>query len=95
MRRTMTRDDAEAIAIRGLQFLVSDPERLGRFLTMTGLGPDNLRSAARDPSFLPHVMDFYASDDSLLIALADHLSLKPETVAMAQQMLAGPPSEFD
>jgi hypothetical protein len=90
MKRQITRADADDIAIRALGFLVSDPERLGQFLAATGLGPDNLRSAAREPAFLASVMAHVAADDSLLLAIAGSLSLKPETVAEANLLLNPP-----
>ncbi len=89
MRRHLNRDDAEDIAIRGLGFLASDPERLGRFLSVTGLGPENLRSAAQEPKFLASVLDYIASDESLLVALAGHAGLAPEHVGQAHVLLAG------
>jgi Protein of unknown function (DUF3572) len=50
--RSGTRQDrhaAEALAVAALGFIASEPERLGRFLAMTGIGPDSLRAAAREP----------------------------------------------
>lgn len=93
MRRQMGRADAEAIAIRALGFLVSEPERLGQFLSLTGLGPDTVRNAAQDPHFLESVLDHIAADESLLISLAEHLSMKPETIAQAHALMTAPPFE--
>jgi hypothetical protein len=93
MRRDLAIPDAEDIAIRALGFLASEPERLGRFLAVTGLGPENLRSAASDPRFLASVLDHVASDESLLLALAANLSLAPETVARANALL-NPQDDF-
>ena len=95
MRRRLNRDDAEDIAIRGLGFLASDPERLERFLSVTGLGPENLRSAAQEPKFLASVLDYIASDESLLVALAGHAGVAPEQVGLAHTVLAGPAHGYD
>lgn len=92
MSRLMGPQDAESIAIRGLGFLAADSDRLGRFLAVTGLGPDNLRSAAGDPGFLASVLDYIASDEALILSLAAELHLKPERIADARQVLAGPPA---
>ena len=43
---------AEALAIAALTFIAEEPERLGRFLALTGIGPESLRAAAREPGFL-------------------------------------------
>ncbi|MGL4440561.1 MAG: DUF3572 domain-containing protein [Bosea sp. (in: a-proteobacteria)] len=90
MLRPKNNQDAEGMAINALGFLASDPERLGRFLSVTGLGPENLRAAAGEPAFLLSVLDYVASDESLLLALAGHLSIRPETITQARQRMAGP-----
>ena len=46
----ITREIAENLAIQALSFLAADPERLGRFLAITGIGPDAIRKAAVDPA---------------------------------------------
>jgi hypothetical protein len=60
---------------------------------MSGLQAHNVRAAARAPGFLAAVLDYVASDEPLLIALADHLKTKPEMVMAARFALS--PSEFD
>jgi hypothetical protein len=82
--------DAEDIAIRALGFLASEPERLDRFLSFTGLGPENLRAAAQTPGFLASVMDHVASDESLLMALAGNLGLSPDAMTRAHRTMTAP-----
>jgi Protein of unknown function (DUF3572) len=89
----VNRQDAENIAIQALGFLAGDPEKLERFLAMTGLGPENLRAAAQEPHFLAQILDHMAGDESLLLAFAGNQSLPPELVMRAQQVLSGPPHE--
>jgi hypothetical protein len=43
---------AQALALRALAFLAEDPERLGRFLALSGMGPAELRTRASDPVLL-------------------------------------------
>ena len=52
------REVAEIVAIQALSFLASDPERLGLFLSESGIGPQTLRTSAADPKFLAGVLDF-------------------------------------
>src|SRR5262245_47114491 len=68
------RQAAEQLAIQALAYLAGDPERLGRFLALTGLGPETIRAAAtsRDSQFLAGVLDHIAGDDGLLTAFAEH-----------------------
>ena len=86
---TANRDHFEAIAVQALGFIAADPERLGRFLAQTGIGPHRIRDAARDPSFLAGVLDHLAGDEKLLLAFAADAGLTPEQVAQAHAALNG------
>ena len=47
---------AEALAIAALTFIAGEPEPLGRFLALTGIGPESIRAAAHEPRFLLGVL---------------------------------------
>jgi hypothetical protein len=93
MQKRFTPEDAEAMALRALAFLASQPERLEPFLAATGLGPTTLRAAAQETGFLGAVLDHISGDDSLLLEFAANLGLNPESVAVARAALAGPPPD--
>ena len=80
---------AEQLAIAALGFIADEPERLGRFLAMTGLGPDSLRNAAREPHFLAGVLDHVAADETLLVAFAAQHEVDPDAVMRARDELGG------
>jgi hypothetical protein len=82
---------AETVAIQALNFLADDPERLARFLALSGIGPQAIRDAAREPEFLAGVLDHIAGDERLLVAFADDCKLAPKDIMAAQEILAGPP----
>ena len=82
--------NAETLALQALAWLAGDPDRLEPFLALSGLGPGNLRAAAREPGFLLGVLDHICGNESLLLDLAGNLSLNPESIARARQRLAGP-----
>jgi hypothetical protein len=84
------REVAEIVAIQALSFVAGDPERLGAFLAESGLGPDTLRSAAADPRFLAHVLDFVMRDDATVKAFAEVSELHPTNIAAAHQALNDP-----
>jgi len=86
-------DAATALAISALSFIASDPERLGRFLALSGIGPESIRSAAREPGFLLGVLEHLTSDEALLIEFANQNDVDPEQVALARDVLAGAPDE--
>jgi uncharacterized protein DUF3572 len=88
-RDSMRRDAAESLAVQALTFLAGDPERLARFLALTGIGPDQIRAAAATPGFLAGVLDHVASDESLLMAFADEAGVEPGEIARARLALAG------
>jgi uncharacterized protein DUF3572 len=88
------RDDAkqqaaEATAVAALTYLAADQEQLGRFLAVTGIGPDRIREAARHPSFLSGFLDYLVSDEPLLMAFAKDAGLSPGEVGKARQALSG------
>jgi Protein of unknown function (DUF3572) len=89
------REVAEIVAIQALNFVASDPERLGLFLAETGIGPQNLRAAATDPAFLASVLDFVLRDDATLKAFAKAAELHPTNVAAAREVLGDPKWERD
>jgi len=84
-----SRESAEKLAISALGFLAEDEERLGQFLSVTGIGPDMIRRAAADPSFLAGVLDHVSSDEALLLAVAEHAGVRPQDVERAQAALSG------
>ena len=83
------RDAAQALAVEALAFLAAEPERLGRFLALTGMGPGDLRTAAREPDFLDGVLEYVTSDEPLLLAFAEHVQIKPTAVERARAELGG------
>ena len=91
----ITREAAEAVGVQALAYLADDPERLGRFLALSGLGPETIRAAAHDASFLAGVLEYMIGDEALLVAFAERLGAAPERVVEAQAMLAGPSWERD
>jgi hypothetical protein len=86
-------DAAEAIATQALAYIAGDATRLGRFLAESGLGPESLRQAARDPSFLPAVLDFILSHEHDLIDFAAIAAIDPKLVGRARDVLAAAASD--
>jgi hypothetical protein len=91
----LTREQAENLAIQALTFIGSDAERLGRFLAVTGIGPAEIREAAREPGFLVGVLDYLASDERLIAAFAGENNLDPADIDRGRVALAGGAWERD
>ena len=85
------RNDGEEIAVSALGFLAEDEVRLSRFLSLSGLGPHNLRAAAADSGFLTAVLDYNMADEKLLVAFATAQSLSPDAVGAARRAMGDPP----
>ena len=88
-RSPQPREAAEALAVQALSYIAGDGERLGRFLSLTGIGPAEIRAAAREPGFLAGVLDYLAGDESLLTAFAAEAGHDPATIAAARLALDG------
>ena len=89
-RLSTSPEPGQAMAIKALSFLAADGWRLEKFLSVTGLGPHNLRAAA-DPGFYGSILGYLASDETLLLAFAANSGVAPEEVARALHALDGPP----
>ena len=89
------REAAENMAVQALAYLAGEPELLARFLALSGIGPQAIRTAASDPQFLAGVLDYVAGDEKLLVAFAEHVQMKPDAVMRAQAVLSGAPWERD
>lgn len=85
--RRMDEAQAEALAVRVLGFIAGDAEELGRFLALTGIGPESIRAAAGDPAFLVGLLEYLMSDKSLLIAFSAREKIRPTTIAAARHVL--------
>ncbi len=88
--RLSTPESGKALAIAALTFLAADGARLERFLSVTGLGPHNLRQAAADPGFYGSVLGYLAADEPLLMAFAANAGHAPEEVVRALRALESP-----
>ncbi|WP_020087298.1 DUF3572 domain-containing protein [Hyphomicrobium zavarzinii] len=91
MRKTGSKPTAESastLALTGLSFLAEDGPRLGRFLALTGIGPDQLRAAAGAPETLLAVLDYLLGDESLLLVFTASKGFAPESVEPSRAALA-------
>jgi hypothetical protein len=92
MKKTsrITRETAELLAIQALTFLGEDPVQLGRFLALSGIGPEDIRAAAYEPGFLAGVLEHIAGNEALLVGFAGHADIDPSEIGKARAALTGP-----
>jgi Protein of unknown function (DUF3572) len=75
------------LAIQALAFFAEESDRLSAFLAVTGLAPEHIREAARDPGFLAGVLEHMLGDESLLIAFSQGAGIDPAEIARASNAL--------
>jgi hypothetical protein len=92
-RGSMTPEAAEGLAIQALTFIAGDGERLGRFLAISGIGPTEIRAAAREPRFLAGVLDYLASNERRAAKFTAEAACEPSDLAKAHAALGGKPWE--
>lgn len=81
-------EGAETIAFKALAFLAEDMARLGRFLSLTGIGPDELRSLGDSAGLQAAVLDHLLCDESLLLVFAASTGVDPQRIGFAHALLA-------
>lgn len=81
--------EAETLALKVLGFLAGEDDALGRFITISGIRPQDLRERVDDPLLLGAVLDFLLGDDGLLTAFAQGEGIDPKVVHQARRALPG------
>ncbi|RST86263.1 DUF3572 family protein [Aquibium carbonis] len=92
---TVSRGDAEALAIDALGFIASDPVLMPRFLAISGIEADQIRRAAVEPGFLAGVLGFLLSHEPSLMAFCEATGTDPAAVGRAARSLPGGADDFE
>ncbi len=79
------RSDGHTIALLVIGWIVAEPGRVERFLTLTGLDSEQLRGGLGDAAVLGSALDFLLTHERDLIACAEAIGHPPEAVAAARQ----------
>ena len=79
-----TQNDAQALALAALAATLTDARRAERFLAVTGLSPDGIRSRLGDPAMLAACLAFLEAHEPDLLAVAEAVGTKPETLVRAR-----------
>ncbi len=78
-RQETNRDsnDVHTLALNALVWVLHEPERADRFLALTGLEGDDIRSRINDPALLDAVIAFLEAHEPDLVACARALDVSP------------------
>ena len=80
-------NDSVAIALGALAATLTDERRAERFLSITGLSPDGIRKSLGDRHTLAACLEFLENHEPDLIAVAQAIGEKPETLIAARAEL--------
>ena len=85
--RDATTNDPMALALRALAATLADQRLAERFLSLSGIDPPELRQRAGDPVLLAALLQFLEAHEPDLVAVADEIGVKPETLVAARREL--------
>ncbi|KTR06961.1 hypothetical protein NS365_05630 [Aureimonas ureilytica] len=86
-RKTRSGKDAETIGIEALSFLASDQDLMQRFLDVTGIEADEVRTLVSHQSFFVGVLDFISAHEPTLMTFCGFAALQPDEVSNARRKL--------
>ena len=82
-----TPNDPLALALEALAATLGEPRRAQRFIDLTGIGTDELRARAGEPSLLAALLRFLEAHEPDLLAVAETVGCKPEDLVEARRKL--------
>ena len=77
-------DRASALALQTLTWLLAEPGRTNRFVSATGLYPDDIRERCDDPAMLSAVIGFVEAYEPDLVICAEALGCAPRALVQAR-----------
>lgn len=78
-----------ALALGALAATLGDPRRAQRFIDLTGIGTDELRTRVGDPSMLAALLRFLEAHEPDLMSISEELGVSPELLVEARRELEG------
>lgn len=67
--------------------MLGEDSRAERFLSLTGLSPEELRASLGEPGTLAAVIDFLCAHEPDLLGAADALGVSPQVLAATREGL--------
>jgi hypothetical protein len=74
-----------ALALAALAKTLGSERRAQRFVDLTGIGTDELRRRAADPTLLAALLRFLEAYEPDLVAVAEELGVEPEELVRARR----------
>lgn len=79
--------DAETLGLAALAATLTDDRRAERFLALTGLSPEGIRERVGERSLLAACLSFLEAHEPDLVAVAEAVGAKPESLMAARAEL--------
>ena len=86
---TPIQNDPLTLALAALAETFGEQRRAQRFLDLTGIGTDELRARAGEPSLLIALIGFLEAHEPDLVAVAEGLGVAPADLVEARRTLEG------
>jgi hypothetical protein len=80
----MTSENAEILALKGLEWLAGEEEAFQRFMAQSGIDPAALRQAAGSSGLSVAVLDFLLGDEDVLARFCESAAVSPKQVHLAR-----------
>ena len=84
-----TQPDPVALALAALAATLTDERRAGRFLALTGIGTDELRSRADDPALLTALIAFLEAHEPDLLSVSEAIGVRADALVAARRQIEG------
>ena len=85
----MNQEAAEVLALKALEWVISNDDLRGIFLGASGLSVDDLKAFAQAPENLLGVLDFIVMDDNWVLEFSSWATIDPLDVMAAREALPG------
>jgi hypothetical protein len=80
-------NDPVALALSALATTLGDARRAQRFVDLTGIGTEELRSRAAEPALLAALIRFLEAHEPDLVAVSEELGVAPDVLVKARREL--------
>ena len=80
-------EDPQALALAALAATLGEERRARRFLDLTGIGTDELRIRAGEPTLLAALIAFLEAHEPDLLSVAEAIGVKPEELVSTRHRL--------
>ncbi len=81
--------ESQAIALKGLTYLVPRQDLLEAFMAATGVDEHTIRGSVEDPGLLTGVLEFLLANEKILLAFCEECGIDPAAPGTALTRLSG------